>query len=75
MHTLFVCDMGKFREVIDLETFYGVRSTYKFMNFTRSVPEEPTFGSIRRRICNSFSGQLQCEQCISCNNFNMYNPH
>jgi hypothetical protein len=65
MHTLFVCDMGKFREVIDLETFYGVRSTYKFMNFTRSVqknrllgPSVDAFATVLVVSCNVSSASV-----------------
>jgi hypothetical protein len=44
MHTLFVWDLCKFREVIDAETFYGMRSTYKFINFTRSAQKNRLLG-------------------------------
>jgi hypothetical protein len=59
MHTLFVCDLRKFREVIDAETFYGMRSTHKFMNFTRSIqknrlsgPSVDAFATILVVSCN-----------------------
>jgi hypothetical protein len=65
MHTLFVCDLRKFREVIDAETFYGMSSTHRFMNFTRFVqknrllgPSVDTFATILVVSCNVSSASV-----------------